>query len=214
MNGSLINPSPLANGIGDSVWLCVGTSDADCDQLSEFQRHKVVNGVVVDEAGRAITLTFTPGTWSTPQRVYLWAVDDPRAEGDRNVMIQHSVISADARFAGAAVRQVSALVYDNDTPGVYAVPVTPGGTEVDGQTLVIEGSALTERTDDVLLSLAMKPAVGATIYAPAHPRLLQDRRHALGRAQRRRGGHLVLGVVRLHQLGHGAAPRRARPQQQ
>ncbi|MEO6021102.1 MAG: calcium-binding protein [Knoellia sp.] len=163
-NGSPINPAPLPNGVGDSVWLCVGTTDSQCDELSEFQRHLVVNGQVMDEAGRAMTLTFTPGNWSTPQRVYLWAVDDPRAEGDRVVVLQHGVISADARFDGAAVRQVNALVYDNDTPGVYAVPVTPGGTDVDGRTVVIEGSASTERTDDVLLSLAKAPTPGAKVF--------------------------------------------------
>ena len=55
-----------------------------------------------------------------------------------------ALISADSRFDRAAVRQVNALVYDNDTPGVYAVPVTPGGTVLDGRTLVIEGSSATE----------------------------------------------------------------------
>ncbi|WP_203230655.1 calcium-binding protein [Agromyces humi] len=165
-NGADLNPAPLADGIGDTVWLCIGTADSQCDEFSEFQRHKIVNGVVVDENGRAVVLTFTTvgDNWKTPQRVYLWAVDDPRAEGDRIVVIQHSVISDDLRFNGAAVRQVNALVYDNDTPGVYAVPVTPGGSTVDGRTIVIEGSAATERTDDILLSLAKKPAVGDTIW--------------------------------------------------
>ncbi|GAB3043216.1 hypothetical protein GCM10027052_26710 [Parafrigoribacterium mesophilum] len=165
-NGADLNPEPLADGIGDSVWLCVGTDDSQCDEAREFQRHKVVNGVVVDEAGRAVVLTFTTvgDSWKTPQRVYLWAADDPRAEGDRIVVVQHSVISADSRFHGAAVRQVNALVYDNDTPGVYAVPVTPGGTSLDGRTVVIEGSTATERTDDILLSLATAPAAGETIW--------------------------------------------------
>ena len=164
--GDDLNPAPLSDGIGDTVWLCVGTADSQCDEASEFQRHKVVNGVVVDEAGRAVVLTFTTvgDNWKTPQRVYLWAVDDPRAEGDRFVVVQHSVISGDARFDGAAVRQVNALVYDNDTPGVYAVPVTPGGSELDGRTLVIEGSSATERTDDILLSLAKAPTAGDTIW--------------------------------------------------
>ena len=94
--------------------------------MADFQRHYVVNGVVVDEAGRAVVLTFTAGLDDQPQRVYLWAVDDPRSEGDRMVVIQHSVISADrTRFNGAAVRQVNVTVYDNDTPGVYAVHVEP-----------------------------------------------------------------------------------------
>ncbi|HEY9356553.1 MAG TPA: hypothetical protein VIQ52_09640, partial [Arthrobacter sp.] len=163
-DGSLINPAPLPNGLGDTVWLCVGTADTQCDEFTEFQRHYVVNGTVVDENGRAVTLTFTNGTWNVPQRVYLWAVDDPRAEGDRTVVLQHSVISQDARFHRAAVRQVNALVYDNDTPGVYVTEVAPGGTALDGRTLVIEGSALTQRTDDLLLTLAKAPAAGQTIW--------------------------------------------------
>ena len=124
----------------------------------------MVNGAVVDENGRAVTLTFTNGTWNVPQRVYLWAVDDPRAEGDRTVVLQHSVISQDTRFHRAAVRQVNALVYDNDTPGVYVTEVEPGGTALDGRTLVIEGSTLTQRTDDLLLTLAKAPAAGDTIW--------------------------------------------------
>ena len=77
--------APLADGIGDTVWLCVGTGrQRSATSSADFQRHYVVNGVVVDEDGRAVVLTFTPRrTGTTPQRVYLWAVDDPRAEGDR-----------------------------------------------------------------------------------------------------------------------------------
>ena len=74
------------------------------------------------------------------------------------------MISQDARFHRAAVRQVNALVYDNDTPGVYVTEVEPGGTALDGRTLVIEGSTLTQRTDDLLLTLAKAPAAGHTIW--------------------------------------------------
>ncbi len=81
--------------------------------------------------------------------MYLWAVNDDRSEGDRTVVIQHSVISADKIFDGAAVRQVNVRVYDDDTPGVYAVHVepspptctsaTPSLCQLDDRGVVIEG---------------------------------------------------------------------------
>ena len=38
--------------------------------------------------------------------------------GERVVVVQHSVISADPNFDGIAVRNVEVLLRDNDTPGL------------------------------------------------------------------------------------------------
>ncbi len=145
------NPEPtdssesLADGDGDSIWVC--TSDqagdapgnTDCSTLAHFQRAKTINGQLFYENGRAVVLTFTPGDWNVKQWVYVWAVDDPRSEGDVVVVVQHSTISADDNFDGVAVRNVEVSVRDNDTPGVYVTEVTPGTDDEDGRTLVIEG---------------------------------------------------------------------------
>ena len=79
-------------------------------------------------------------TTGAAQRVYLWAVDDPRSEGDRVVVIQHSTISGDERFDGAAVRKVNVLVCDNDTPGVYVMHVEPRPT-TQRRSVVLDGAA-------------------------------------------------------------------------
>jgi hypothetical protein len=174
----------LTDGVADTIWLCVDSFPYgdQCNSAADFQRHYIRNGVVVDEAGRAVVLTFTPGNWSTPQRVYIRAYDDLRSEGDRTVVVQHSVIAqdkiADAEFHGAAVRQVNVRVYDNDTPGVYVTHIEPStenpGTApnspseiacaanaqncvLDDRGIVIEGSSTTQRTDQILVQLAKDP---------------------------------------------------------
>ncbi len=181
-NDTFSNPTGfgLTDGKADTVWLCVATGPmvpGECSTMADFQRHYVVNGEVVDEAGRAAVLTFTPGTWNAAQRVYVRAVDDTRSEGDRKVVIQHSVIAADpiadAEFNGAAVRQVNVTVYDNDTPGVYAIHVdpssagcaaaTPNACTLDDRGVVIEGDAAHQLEDKVVVQLAKDPGAGHTI---------------------------------------------------
>ena len=57
-DGSLINPAPLPDGAAATPCGCAsGPRTTQCDEFAEFQRHYVVNGAVVDESGRAVTLT-------------------------------------------------------------------------------------------------------------------------------------------------------------
>ncbi len=176
----------LTDGMADTIWLCVDTAPYgdQCNSMADFQRHYVRNGVVVNEAGRAVVLTFAWTNWNTPQRVYIRAYDDPRSEGDRVVVVQHSVIAqdkiADAEFHGAAVRQVNVRVYDNDTPGVYVThvespainPTSPEAVAcvanaldctLDDRGIVIEGPPSQQLTDQVLVQLAKDPGAGVTI---------------------------------------------------
>ena len=154
-DGSLANPSPLPGGRGDTVWVCVGDEehDADCDSIENFRRMVMVNGVLTTPENRAFVLTFTPSNYATRQWLHVWAVDevngvevDPRSEGDRVHVLQHSVISQDQRFDAVAVRNVEVMIRDNDTPGVYITQHEisgPEGAQVagaqDGRTVVIEG---------------------------------------------------------------------------
>ncbi|MGH3372673.1 MAG: hypothetical protein ACRDPR_22025, partial [Nocardioidaceae bacterium] len=170
------NPEPtptsdsLSDGEGDSIWVCVGRDPSlntgDCNEISEFQRMKVVNGQLVDESNRALVLTFGtnqfgPNGWDVRQWVYVYAVDDDRSEGDVVVVVQHSTISADPDFDAVAVRNVEVSLRDNDTPGAYVTEVTPGTDDEDGRTLVIEGFdfgvTYTGRLDDLLVQLQMDP---------------------------------------------------------
>src|SRR5207247_8227955 len=142
----------------------------ECDTPSKFQRHKMVNGNTVDENGRAVVLSFTTGNWGTRQWVYVLAAEDPRSEGDRIVVAQHSVISNNPLFDRARVRDVQVMVRDNDTPGVAVTTVQLGTNIEDSATMVVEGSndpaaggAYTGTDDDLPVQLAKRPAGTDTI---------------------------------------------------
>ena len=153
----------LSDGKADTLWLCTGGApgSGDCDAPTDFKRFKWVAGQFVDEANRALVLEFTPSDWDDRQWVYVFAVDDPRSEGDRVVVVQHSTISQDEEFDAVAVRNVEVSLRDNDTPGVYVTQVKPGTSDEDGRTLVIEGSQFgvdyTGLEDELLVALQKDP---------------------------------------------------------
>ncbi len=139
----------LDDGEADSIWLCTGTA-ATCASQNDFKRYRWINGVLVDEANRALVFTFTGGpggTWQTDQKVFVYAVDDPRSEGDRVVVVQHSTISENPKFDQVQVRNVEVMVRDNDTPGIYVIQVAPGTSEEDQRSMVIEGGCFNPATD-------------------------------------------------------------------
>ena len=153
--------SPQQEANGDTIWLCTGASDADCDDPSEFQRYVFNNSdTQTGVAQRSLVLTFTGANWNVDQRVYVLAIDDPRSEGTRVVAVNHSVISTDARFDGTLVRNVEVIVRDDDTPGVLVQEVQPGTTVEDDRTVVIEGNSTTALLDELLVRLAAAPALG------------------------------------------------------
>ncbi|MFZ1384265.1 MAG: hypothetical protein WAS02_05105, partial [Propionicimonas sp.] len=187
-NAASVNAANLAQnlaiGAGDTVWLCTGATAAACDDPTEFRRYVYVNGVLTAVDNRALVLTFTPGNYAAPQWVYVYAVDafadtvlgtpatevDPRAEGDRVHVLQHSVLSSDARYDGLVVRNVEVAIRDNDTPGLLITEVTPGTSTQDDASLVIEGKsdpaaggAYTGRNDEILVHLATDPGAGVTV---------------------------------------------------
>src|SRR5207247_8675212 len=83
---------------------------------SAFGRNITVNGGTVNVPTRAIVLTFTPANYATPQNVYLFAVNDSLPEGDRVVISAESVISRDATFDHATVRNVEVNVQETTSP--------------------------------------------------------------------------------------------------
>lgn len=166
---SFANPAPLPNGKGDSIWLSTTPPGAVVED-ADFQRDVLIGGPPATKvANRAVVLKFTAGDLG-PKTVYVYAPDDTRAEGDRVVVVQHSVISNNADYDGVAVRNVEVTVRDNDTPGIVVTqiekdsfnPVT--GTFVeDNRTLVIEGSSATQLTDQVLIQLATAPVAPSVV---------------------------------------------------
>ncbi|TIW58840.1 MAG: hypothetical protein E5V60_27455, partial [Mesorhizobium sp.] len=138
----------------------------------------MINGVPTIINDRSIVLAFDSTNWDTAQNVYLYAPDDLRAEGDRVVVIQHSVISDTSGvapavlaaaypdgdpFDAADVRNVEVDLRDNDTPGIYVTEVAPGTNTEDRRSLVIEGNATTKLNDELLVQLATAPEATDTI---------------------------------------------------
>jgi hypothetical protein len=97
---------------------------------------------------RAVVLTFDHTNWNLNQEVFVFAPDDTRSEGDRVVVVQHSVISNVPEYDAVDVRNVEVQVRDNDTPGIYVTQVEPGTSTEDGRTLVIEGGDSWATTPD------------------------------------------------------------------
>ena len=123
----------------------------------DYDRDILVDGQLVHVPKRAIVLVFTPDRWSKAdaQVVSLIAIQDTVAEGDVVAVASHSVISADAAFDHAIVRNVEVTdprrrpAVDPDRPDRPRRPA-------DNATVVIEGTATTRLGDafDVRLSVA------------------------------------------------------------
>ena len=145
-DNQLVNPTGLANGAGDSIWLST-SANLGAPAAGQFQRTVIIDGQPRVIPIRSVVLRFDASNYDQPQTVYAYAPDDLRAEGDRVVVTQHSVISNDPRFDAADVRNVEVAVHDNDTPGVYVTQVRSGTSIEDGRTTVIEGDATTGVTD-------------------------------------------------------------------
>ena len=102
---------------------------------ADFNRMITLNGDPTSVAKRAVVLVFTPTNYATPQTVYLYAVNDSRAEGDRVVISAQSVISRDARFDHATVRNVEVTVGDNDQADVVVTELDTLTTLPDNNTI-------------------------------------------------------------------------------
>ena len=153
------SPVPAA---GDTILVATGGTEPG---FAAFYRTINLDGVATWVPNRALVLVFDAGNWSVDQSVWVTAVDDLAAEGDRVVTIGHSVIAtnpADAEFDGAAVRNVEVRVLDNDAPGLVVTQVDAAG-DPDNQTIVIEGTAITRLTDSYTVALAKAPAAGKVV---------------------------------------------------
>ena len=113
---------------------------------ADFLRQITLNGDPKSVQKRSIVLAFNGLTYATPQNVYMYAVDDTRAEGTRVVTASHSVIQTTCDpskprncFDGAVVRNVETTVYDNDQPGVLLTQLDPTTSNPDNSSVVLEG---------------------------------------------------------------------------
>ena len=140
--GSIPDGPPTGNE-GDTFLV---TSGALPGSLADFLRQIYLNGVSEDVQKRSIVLAFNGLNYGTKQTVYMYAVDDARAEGTRVVTASHSVIQTTCDpnkpkncFDGAIVRNVEVTVYDNDQPGVLITQIDPNTSNPDNNSAVLEG---------------------------------------------------------------------------
>ena len=135
----------------------------------DYDRQIIVDGKTVPVPKRAIVLRFTSALWSKAdaQTVWLRAVDDSLAEGDRIVTVNHSVLSDDPDFDHAIVRNVEVTIRDNDQPSIQVVQqgTTPGSP--DNTTVVVEGDTTTQLTDAFDVRLGTDP--GGTVVVELRP---------------------------------------------
>jgi len=139
----------------------------------DYDRHIILNGVPIDVPKHSIVLVFTPTAWdkNSAQTVSVSALDDDRAEGDRVIVASTSVLSADANFNHAVVRNVEVTVHDNDQPDIVVTQLdktTPAptvyGYATDRDTKVLEGeTAAQEVVDLYAIQIATAPALNETV---------------------------------------------------
>lgn len=145
----------------------------------DYDRHIILNGVPIDVPKHSIVMVFTPAAWDKnhAQTVSVSALDDDRAEGDRVIVASTSVLSADANFDHAVVRNVEITVHDNDQPDIVVTqldPTTPAptvyGYATDRDTQVLEGATAAQEVIDLYaIQLATAPAVGETVTIRINP---------------------------------------------
>ena len=124
-------------------------------------------------AGVAITLTFNPANWDTPQTVTVTANDDSLDEGAHNGLISHTVGSiADSNYDGVGVPSITVSISDNDTSGITvtqsggSITTSEGGTN-DTFTVVLDSQPT--GTVDVLITPDSQSGVG---FGSGNPRTL------------------------------------------
>ncbi|HTZ04687.1 MAG TPA: HYR domain-containing protein [Gaiellaceae bacterium] len=101
-----------------------------------------------------VVVMFASGE-NASQLVFVKAVDDTGREGERNATISFSSSSADPRFDGAAIRNVTVDVIDNDTRGIVV-------TQSGGSTTVLPGAAPQGSADTYSVAPTRAPRAGRT----------------------------------------------------
>ncbi len=161
-NDGYLNSGDIVDNLGTGDSLLVSETPVDYD------RDVYIDGTLVHIPKRSIVLVFDQTNWDIgdAKTVYVSAVDDSLAEGDRTVTISHSVLSEDPRFNHAIVRNVEATVIDNDLPGMVITQLDTNNPAVaDGKTIVLEGQIDgTHAVNDLYsVQLTIAPAAGQTV---------------------------------------------------
>ena len=152
-----------------------GTTDVFEVALTSAPASNVVLTIVSQDEAAALvtpglTLTFTPGTWNTPQEVEVTGVDDDIVNVvDRvtDVIISVDNAASDDDFDDVS-ETVSVTTTDNDQAGITTVSVGPVELTEDGSA-VFAVRLDTEPASDVVLSVTSDDIGEVTVSAAGLP---------------------------------------------
>ena len=105
---------------------------------------------------QSLVVTFTPGDYSAPQKIYVKAFGDNVPEGQQTIIVSHSSYSADKNFNDLAIANLEVNVIDQTLPDAVLTPAHPGNLQVIG------GGSVNQ-TDSFTVQLNRAPAPGETV---------------------------------------------------
>ena len=112
------------------------------------------------------SLTFTAGSWNSPQTVTVTGVDDPVDDGDVGyTIVTATAVSGDGNYSGINPADVTVQNLDDDTAGIAVSAISGDTTEAGGAatfTVVLE----TQPAADVTIGLSSGDLTEGTV-APA-----------------------------------------------
>ena len=155
---------------GDAAYVTVSAAQADQALAALLGTTLLVStSGLAGTWAPAVVLKFDSTNWNTKQTVYVKSVDDNVPEGDRSVIISHSILgigSADVRaLTGSQVANVKVLVLDDDKPALRIVQ-DPAASPT-----IIEGRASTNYSYTVALTKPPAADETVTVTLSADPRL-------------------------------------------
>ena len=145
---TLVSGQTLATTETDLTTISIEGQEAS----SIFVRAQAGSGEFTD----AIVLTFDASNWDQEQVVEVLAQDDAAKEGERNVVINHSVMSDDSNFDAALVEDLDVEVYDDDQADII---IWESGTD----TRILEGDVTEGIQDTWDVRLTRKPTATVTV---------------------------------------------------
>jgi Ca2+-binding RTX toxin-like protein len=128
---------------------------------------------------RATVLRFDEGNWDAAQKIWVKAASDAAIEGERKVMVSHSLwVEGDAAvvaaYDGVAIANLEVDVLDNDI-GTLLVQETGGSTRVLEGVPVSGGSSAIDDTVNVRLSVAPGAEVTVSVaYDSSQVQVFRD----------------------------------------
>ena len=140
---------PADGPLTDEVYVTVsairaGTEEEDADTVLVS-----TDGV---NFSRSLVLCFDENNWADKQQVWVQAAHDEACEGERTVMVSHSVTSDNPDYCGLVIPNVEVTVVDDDQAGLII-------TQSAGDTTVHEGGDV----DSYTVALTHAPAAGQTV---------------------------------------------------